>query len=172
MYTAKINNIIGNHADPFFLTANNDTIKKPSSSIHDRIEYRAKRDSNSVDTTLLLQQIPNTILSISPSINNTLPLFLDIVRDITDNKIYRSDPASPTAGLDKKAIREITKRRIDNILTFSISVAHTAWKLGDFSIGGSVEKTYSTLSTNSPIEIPDWLWDISSSLTFNFPFRK
>jgi hypothetical protein len=95
-----------------------------------------------------------------------------IVRDITDNKIYRSDPASPTAGLDKKAIREITKRRIDNILTFSISVAHTAWKLGDFSIGGSVEKTYSTLSTNSPIEIPDWLWDISSSLTFNFPFRK
>ena len=200
MNTVKISKITGVPEDPFFLNSLFDTIKKPT-SLTEIKPYKDTITANSIDTSLILQQIPYTIHSISPSIVSTFQLFLNfkvntsldwtftyfsedqiwkvpqdlsyIALNISDGKLYNvKNPGDIRGGLDTNTIDEVKKKRIDNTLAFSISIDHAVWKIGDFVIGGTVEKTYSTLSDNSPVEIPDWSWEISSSLTFNFPFRK
>jgi|GEM_PF-3593603 len=194
-------NITGDLNDPIFLKSNFDTIKKPSPPVtmQNKLDYRNQKIANFEPFLIVTKKLPNSTFTLAPAIDNSFPLFNKIILKtsigytftcytdyyewivvtdylayhVDDSLLYRIDePMDYNGGLDQEPINMIKKRRIDNTISFALSLARPIWKVGDFLIEGSVEKTFSNMSDYAPADIPDWSWTISSSLTVNYPFRK
>ncbi|HMA63888.1 MAG TPA: hypothetical protein VKO63_01775 [Chitinispirillaceae bacterium] len=154
------------------------------------------------DTTIVLFQIPNSTISISPSFDNTFSIFwklslkvslgyslslytedyiwynpkdpdIALARDVTTGKLYNINSLSVSGvSIDTLERQEFRKRRIDNAFQIGITLSRPVWRIGDFSIGGTYEKVFSNMSDYSPVAIPDWTFECSAVLSINIPLRK
>jgi len=194
-YTVKVSNISGSD----FLANNMNSISRPEILTDNYIKRitQAQRD-----TTILLLQIPNSNVSISPSLDNTFSIFWKlalnvslgyslsiytddyiwyipdtpdnfIARDVITGRIYNINSLSVDGiSIDTLERRELIKRRIDNALQIGITLSRPVWRIGDFSISGTYEKVFSNMSNNAPVSIPDRTFECSAVLSINIPFRK
>lgn len=182
-----------------FLNNNMNIISKPVilTDLYIRRIEQALRD-----TTILLLQIPNSSISLSPSFDNTFSLFLKLTlkvslgyslswytdeyiwyipkypysrlaRDISTGSVYNITSLDVSdISIDTIERQEFRKRRIDNTLQIGISLSRPVWRAGDFTFGITYEKVFSNMSDFAPVSIPDRTFECSAVLNINIPFRK
>ncbi len=193
--TVKVSNISGSD----FLGNNMNIITKPLilTDLYIRRIEQAQRD-----TTIQLLQIPNSTISLSPSLDNTFSLFwklalkvslgyslsfntedyvwyipkypdIALARDITTGKLYNISSLSVDGiSIDTIERQEFRKRRIDNVFQIGITLSRQVWRIGEIALGGSYEKVFSNMADFSPVSIPDRTFECSAVLTINLPLSK
>jgi hypothetical protein len=193
-YTLPVSNMSGSD----FLGNNMNIITKPVtlSNLYIRRIEQAQRD-----TTIVLLQIPNSNISISPSLDNTISVFwklslkvslgyslsiytddyiwyipkdpdIALARDITSGKLYNITSLSIDGiSIDTRERQEFRKRRIDNALQIGITLSRPVWRIGEIALGATYEKVFSNMSNYAPVSIPDRTFECSAVLNINLPLR-
>jgi hypothetical protein len=193
-YSLPVSNMSGTD----FLGNNMNIITKPVplTDIYIRRITQAQHD-----TTILLSQIPNSNISLSPSLDNTfsvfwrlalkislgysLSLYTDdyiwyipkspdrLARDITTGKLYTVKSLSVNGILiDTLERQEFRKQRIDNAFQIDITLSRPVWRIGEIALGASYEKVFSNMHDYAPASIPDRTFECSAELSINLPLRK
>jgi hypothetical protein len=190
---------VSNMSGSDFLGTNNRIITKPDSltDLYIRRIIQAQRD-----TTILLLQIPNSNISLSPSFDNTFSIFwkislmvslgyslsfytddyiwyiakdpdIALARDIATGMLYNINSLDVSGiSIDTLERREYRKRRIDNALQIGITLSRPVWRIGDFSLSGTYEKVFSNMVGFAPVSIPVRSFECSAVLSINIPLRK